>query len=219
MTERFRSETTNAIYRYLLDKILSGELKPGDRIPETSIAEILHVSRTPVRDALRDLATANVVTLYPNKYSEITVFDSERMRDVGITKICLDRLAIRLAIYYGSRAEYEVLRELAETCYQRALEDNYSGRVDADSDFHLELSRITKNRTLFQLERNLLIQLEYLQATNYLNAEDPKEQYEGHLRIVSALEKGDAEAGMEAITKPSLKFYNVEGIPDSLYEG
>ena len=35
MTERFRSETTNAIYRYLLDKILSGELKPGDRMPRS----------------------------------------------------------------------------------------------------------------------------------------------------------------------------------------
>ena len=172
MTERFRSETTNAIYRYLLDNILSGELKPGDRIPETSIAQVLHVSRTPVRDALRDLATANVVTLYPNKYAEIAVFDSERKREVGITKICLDRLAIRLAIYYGSRAEYGVLRELAETCYQRALKNDYSGRVDADSDFHLELCRITKNRTLFQLERNLLIQLEYLQA-----AEDRNEPF------------------------------------------
>ena len=208
MTDRFPSAAANAIYRYLLENILAGELKPGDKIPETSIAQALNVSRTPVRDALRELAAANVVMLYPNKYSEITVFDSERMREVGITKISLDRLAIRLAIYYGSRAEYEELRRLAELCYQKARENDYAGRVNADSDFHLELSRITKNRTLIQMERNLLIQLEYLQTANVLNAEDPKEQYEGHLRIIEALETGDVEAGMEAITRPS-----------ALYEG
>ena len=147
------------------------------------------------------------------------MFDQEHIREVGITKINLDRLAIRLAIYYGSRAEYEVLRELANVCYQKALDNDYAGRVDADSDFHLELCCITKNRPLIQIERNLLIQLEFLQAANCLNAEDPKLQYEGHLAIVEALEKGDVEAGMEAITRPSLLFYNVEGIPRSLYQG
>ena len=219
MTDRFSSVTTNAVYHYLLDRILAGELKPGDRIPENSIAQSLSVSRTPVRDALRELAAANVVTLYPNKYSEITVFNAERMREVGITKINLDRLAIRLAIYYGSRAEYRVLRELAEICYQKAREQDYAARVNADSDFHLELCRITKNHTLIQIERNLLIQLEYLQAANYRNAEEAQSQYENHLRIVEALENGDVEAGMEAITHPSLNFYRVEGIPAALYTG
>ena len=219
MTNRFFSAATNAVYHYLLDQILAGQLKPGDRIPETSIAQALNVSRTPVRDALRELASANVVTLYPNKYAEITIFDRDRMREVGMTKITMDRLAIRLAIYYGSRAEYETLRGLAELCYQKAEENDYAARVRADSDFHLELCRITKNRTLIQIEHNLLIQLEYLQAANCLNAEDPWDQYEGHLRIVEALERGDQEAGMEAITKPSLRFYQVEGIPLELLKG
>lgn len=218
MTDRFTSASSNAVYRYLLEHIYSGELKPGDKIPETSIAQSLNVSRTPVRDALRELAAANVVTLYPNKYSEITVFDRDHMREVGITKINLDRLAIRLAIYYGSRAEYEKLREQADFCYQKALENDYPGRVNADSDFHLGLCHITKNRTLIQIERNLLIQLEYLQMANCLNAEEPREQYEGHLRIVDSLQKGDVEAGLEAITRPSLAFYNVDGIPFSLIE-
>ena len=63
------------------------------------------------------------------------------------------------------------------------------------------------------------IQLEYLQAANYRNAEEAQAQYEGHLRIVEALENGDVEAGMEAITHPSLNFYRVEGIPAALYMG
>lgn len=218
MINRFYSATTNAVYQYLLEHIISGELKPGDKIPETTIAQSLHVSRTPVRDALRELAVTNVVTLYPNKYSEITIFDKDRMREVGITKINLDRLAIRLAIYYGSRAEYEGLKVFAETCYRKGLENDYSGRVNADSDFHLELCHITKNRTLIQIERILLIQLEYLQIANYLNAEDPEAQYKMHLRIIEALKNGDVQAGMEAITRPSLSFYNVEGIPSSLFD-
>ena len=51
------------------------------------------------------------------------------------------------------------------------------------------------------------------------NAEEAQAQYEGHLRIVEALENGDVEAGMEAITHPSLDFYRVEGIPAALYMG
>lgn len=219
MTNRFYSPATNAVYHYLLEQILSGGLKPGDKIPETSIAQVLNVSRTPVRDALRELAAANVVTLYPNKYSEISVFDDDRTREAGVTKVTLDRFAIRLAVYYGSRAEYEELRRLAEICYQKALENDFAARISADSDFHLELCRITKNRTLLQIERILLIQLEYLQAANYLNAEDPETQYASHLRIVDALERGDTAAGMEAITSPSLGFYQVGGVPLDLLEG
>ena len=216
MTDRFYSAYSNAVYRYLLEHIYSGDLKPGDKIPESSIAQSLNISRTPVRDALRELAAANVVTLYPNKFSEITLFDAARMRDVGITKINLDRLAIRLAIYYGSRAEYEGLRNLADLCYQKAMENDYPGRVNADSDFHLELCRITKSHTLIQIERNLLIQLEYLQIANYINAEDPKIQHEGHMRIIDALEKGDLDAGLDAITNPSIAFYGVKDIPLNL---
>ena len=160
-----------------------------------------------------------MITLYPNKYAELAVFDRERVREVGITKITLDRLAVRLAIYFGSRAEYGELRRYADNCYRLAMENNYSGRMSADSNFHLELCRITKNRTLTEIERSLLIQLEYLQSADYLNAEDPAQQYADHMKIVDALESGDVMAGLDAITKPSLGFYYVEELPQSLYEG
>ncbi|MBR0092607.1 MAG: GntR family transcriptional regulator [Lachnospiraceae bacterium] len=218
MLDRFHAGMSEQVYQYLTDMILSGEIRPGDAVPENAIATRFHVSRTPVREALRELSKEGILYLSPNRHAEVAIYDEDRVREIGVTKSVLDRLAVRLAVYYGSRAEYEKLRDYANACFQAAKENNKAERIRADSNYHWELCRIGKNRSLMKLEKTLIIQVEYLQAARYLAAEDPKDQYDAHIRVVEALEKGDAAAGMEAITKPGIDFYNLAALPPDLYE-
>ena len=85
-------------------------------------------------------------------------------------------------------------------------------------DYHYELCKIGKNRTLMDMQHTLLLQLSYLQAARCLNAEDPKDKYNTHLQIIDALYRGDAAAGRELITAPSVRFYDLTDLPQSLYE-
>ncbi|MDY3249076.1 MAG: GntR family transcriptional regulator [Candidatus Choladocola sp.] len=216
--EQFQANMTGEIYQYLLDMILSLEIKPGDHIPEAQIAQKFGVSRTPVREALRDLAQNGIINIYPRRYAEVAVFDQQRVRELGIAKISMDRLAINLAVYYGSKVEYENLRKYAEQCYEAAKGNDTLNRVKADMDYHYELCKTGKNRTLMDMQHTLLLQLSYLQAARCLNAEDPKEQYNTHLQIIDALYRGDAAAGRALITAPSVRFYDLTDLPRSLYE-
>lgn len=206
------------IYVYLFNLILSRKLAPGDRIQEMAIAKEFNVSRTPVREALRDLAKDGIITIYPSRYSEVAEFDEQKVKDIGLAKIFFDRQALKLAGYYGSRADYARLREIAETCYQEAKKGHRAESIKADSDFHWKLCRIGKNSALISLEKQIMIQVEYLQAARYLDAENPETQYESHIHIVEALERGDIEAGLRYITEPNLKFYNLTDLPSKIYE-
>ena len=111
-----------------------------------------------------------------------------------------------------------MLRKCAEDCYGAAKAGQTAQRIKSDAEFHWELCKIGKNRSLMELEKIIIIQVEYLQAARYLIAEDPMTQYQVHLEIIDALEKGDIEKGVAAITEPSIGFYNMKGLPSSIYE-
>ncbi len=218
MKKKFENAVSEQIYQYLINMILSLEIRPGDKIPEASIAQKFEISRTPIREALRDLAKDGIINLYPNRFSEVAVYDEDRVKEVGMMKIYLDRMSVKLASYFGSRAEYVKLREYAANCYEAAKKNDILNRIKADSDYHWALCKIGKNRSLMQLEKSLLIQIEYLQAANYLQAEDPDEQYHSHMKIVDGLESGDVELSLSEITEPGIRFYNLKQIPPMLYQ-
>lgn len=217
MKQKFEKAVSEQIYQYLIDMILSLEIKPGDKIPEATIAQKFAISRTPIREALSDLAKDGIINVYPNRFSEVAIYDENRVKEIGITKICLDRLSFKLASYYGNRADYAKLREYAKDCYEMAMKNDLLNRIKADSYYHWALCEMGKNWSLMRMEKSLIIQIEYLQAANYLQAEDPEEQYRSHIKIVEALEIGNMELGLEQITEPSIRFYNLKGIPEAIY--
>ena len=61
-------------YETLKNMILSQQIKPGEHIPEIKLANQLGISRTPMREAIKRLAADGIVTMYPNRYAEVTVF-------------------------------------------------------------------------------------------------------------------------------------------------
>ena len=80
MKKNFTNAVSEQIYQYLIDMILSLEIKPGDKIPEAFIAQKFDISRTPIREALRDLAKDGIINLYPNRFSEVAIYDQDRVK-------------------------------------------------------------------------------------------------------------------------------------------
>ena len=102
------------VYDHVKDQVMSLELKPGDKITEAMLVEELQISRTPIREGLRLLARDGVVTLYPNRFAEITVFSPKDIYDMGAVRISLDVLGSRLAVFRGSNADFSRLEKLAQ---------------------------------------------------------------------------------------------------------
>src|SRR4029077_6395283 len=89
---------TVAVLEAIKHAILTGELGPGQALVETDLAEVLGVSKTPVREALKTLAGAGLVTMTPYKGAAVRVVDDEQARHVYDARLLLEPEALARAV-------------------------------------------------------------------------------------------------------------------------
>ena len=92
---------TVAVLEAIKHAILTGELRPGQALVETDLAEVLGVSKTPVREALKTLAGAGLVTMNPYKGAAVRVVDDEQARHVYDARLLLEPEALARAVTRG----------------------------------------------------------------------------------------------------------------------
>lgn len=108
------------VYEYLKDMILNMKLVPGEKVPESKIAEHFGISRTPIREAMRRLENEGLIEIYPNRFAQIATFSTDYVQQLGIVRLELEKLAVQLAIFYGCNADFMKLRTVADRCYEAA---------------------------------------------------------------------------------------------------
>ena len=85
--------------------ILAGHLRPGQGLVETDLAGMLGVSKTPVREALKTLAGAGLVTMSPYKGAAVRIVDGDLVRSVYDLRLLLEPEAVRRAVACGGHGE------------------------------------------------------------------------------------------------------------------
>jgi len=201
------------VYQHLRDMILSLQIKPGERVPESKIANQFGISRTPIREAIKQLANDGIVTIYPNRYSEVSVLEPKLMQEIGSIRIALDVVAARLAILYGSNYDYAQMDRLNEACFQAAMREDMATRIKMNCAFHLELNRISQNTELFMIQKRLYLKLEFMQACCYANVETKEEQYRQHKSMMEALYNRDADKLISLLTLHERHFHAMSEEP------
>ncbi len=96
-------------YRHLCEAIVAGQFKPGEKLTIRGLAADLEISPTPIRDALRRLATERVVDLEPNRYISIPRLTVEALRELRDVRMNLEGIAVERA---ALRIEPDTLAEL-----------------------------------------------------------------------------------------------------------
>lgn len=207
------SSNTNlneAVYQYVLDQILSTKYKAGDKIPEAKIAAEFGTSRTPIREALRRLADDGIINIYPNRMAEVARWDDETIHQIGLMRIHLDTLAVRLAVFYASNADFVQMFEHAKLCLKAGEEGNVAIRIREDCAFHCDLSRISKNKQLYEFSQNIALKVEFIQSYRgiaYLGS--PEVQYAQHEKLHQALLSRDSKTACALIVKYHSDFHGM----------
>jgi DNA-binding GntR family transcriptional regulator len=178
-------------YRYLLGRIRMGELKPGDRVVPEEVATEIGMSRMPVRDAFRRLATQELLTIRPNRGAIVRGLDQAQVIEVFEMRAVLEGLAAVSAMNAIGSAELKELEHRLEMMEERA--NNVSDWIGAHRDFHLYLCGFSgKPRLLAQISAlHLTIEPHmrlWLQA-----AAAPLSSREEHGLIIDALKRKRAE--------------------------
>jgi DNA-binding GntR family transcriptional regulator len=181
----------------LLQRIVSGELQPGDRLVETRIAQELGTSQAPVREALRDLELLRLVESEPFRGSRVRVIDEEEMIDVFPVRASLEELAARLAAE-KLEGDVSVLEVELEAMRDAVKRGDTNALARHDIAFHQLIVEAAGNPVLEQCWKSLGVESP-ITVSLYGVTMDPEQAADRHLTLIDAIRSGNANAaGREA---------------------
>ncbi len=180
----------DVVFNTLRRAILKGELEPGERLMEITLANKLGVSRTPIREAIRKLELEGLVIMIPRKGAEVAKITEKDLKDVLEVRASLEMLAIELACERITEGEIEDLRQTCQAFVESIdiLEpDDLTLLAERDVAFHDVIFKATKNARLIQILNNLREQM-YRYRMEYLKMTSAREQLvDEHLQILDAI--------------------------------
>ena len=168
----------DVVFKTLRQAILTGELKPGERLMEIHLANKLGVSRTPIREAIRQLELEGLVIMVPRKGAQVASITEKSLTDVLEVRLALEKLAVELACKRISYEQKEILKEKMLEFEQLAGTDDASLIARADVAFHDAIFESTGNMRLGQMVNNLAEQM-YRYRFEYIK------DISGHEKLVS----------------------------------
>ncbi len=147
---------STSIKRILLDRIVKGELVPGERIVESRLAKELEISQSPVREALRDLAAIGLVDIESRRGARVRQPTAKELRDVSEVRSEIDAFAARLAAERLDDDTIDQLRQAHQQMIDCHKDGDYVGMTAADAEFHRLIAHASGNdaveRVFSQLE-------------------------------------------------------------------
>ena len=188
----------DVVFNTLRQAILTGDLKPGERLMEIHLADKLGVSRTPIREAIRKLELEGLVTMIPRRGAEVAQITEKSMMDVLEVRRAMDALCVELACERITEEELEALREACEAFGEAVKSKDIKVIAKADVALHDIIVQATGNRRLVQLINNLSEQM-YRYRFEYLKDCSRHENLiEEHRVIYESIVKRDKEAASNA---------------------
>lgn len=189
------------VFNQLRNDILNGKYEPGDNLIETRLSEELGVSRTPIREAIRQLELEGLVQSIPNKGAIVKGVSAQDIEDIYTIRMMIEGLAAKWAAEKITPEELEELKEAIE------LEEFYTIKNDAnhllkfDSKFHDIIFKASKSKPLMLM---LSTFHHYVQKARNTSLESPvraKEVLEEHRAIMQAIIDRDPERAEKLTTQ------------------
>jgi DNA-binding GntR family transcriptional regulator len=181
-------------YKRLRQGIRVGEFRPGQRLREAELATLLNVSRTPIREAIRRLASDGLIEFAPSRGVMIINLDKQQVRELYALRETLEGAAARLAAQHASPAEIAAMRELLEAG-KLAQEPGQLARLNRL--FHQAIHDAAHNRYLAQALVQLSDSLALLPGTTFEVPGRSEAAYEEQLAIVDAIESRELKKAEE----------------------
>ena len=167
------------------DAIRSGRLKPGDRLIESALAERLDVSKTPVREAIRDLERQGLVQQHPRRGSFVRSMTVQDLREIRTLRATLEGLAMRLGMEQGNTEPW--IEELQSLIVQIRESSSSSDMNELHVQFHVALSSRSQNGRLDEMLASLQAQTRIFLSFVHLLYEGPGEIADEHLEFIDVI--------------------------------
>lgn len=186
------------VFKTLREAIITGDLKPGERLMEIKLADELGVSRTPVREAIRKLELEGLVIMTARKGAEVAPINEKDLKEVLEIRKSLESLACELACRNVTDKNIEDLRAINREIEEAVQRGDIETITHKDVIFHDMINSLSRNNRLVSMLHQLK---EHIYRYRFEYIKDMRNKgtiVEEHERIIEALiERNDKNAKRE----------------------
>ena len=188
-----KSSLSEYVFDTIREAILNGKYKENDLLKENALATELGVSRTPVREALKQLELEGLVLLIPNKGASVIGFSKKDVKDIYEMRALLEGLCVKKAI---ENINDDIINELFEIL---DLNSYYlsKGKMDAilelDNKYHQVIYKAANSRMISQTLSDFHHYLERMRKTTLNDIERAQKSHVEHQKIANAIKERNVE--------------------------
>jgi len=187
------------IFNILTEEIISGLLKPGTKLEEIALATRFKVSRTPIREVLRDLAAKGLVQLVPRKGVLVAEIGIDELSDMLGAECELEALCAQIAAHRMSLLENKQLERVHELADQVVKKSDANAYLELNKKFHNLICLGTHNQLLNEIVGNLRTRLSGFRQAQSKTEKRLQISHHEHQLILEAILNSDAKAAFESM--------------------
>lgn len=177
----------------LADEIVRGVIGPGVPLDEASIAERFQVSRTPVREAIRQLEAIGFAEARPHRGAVVPHFTPDKLNEIFLVMSELEALCARLAAEFATDADKKMLQDVHFACRDAAHDGDIALYYELNSKFHETIYAIGHNSFLAEVTVGVRNRVAPFRKAQFQSFGRLKRSVEEHEMVVAAILAGDEE--------------------------
>ena len=204
-----RSPLSTQAYNFLRQKIISMELPPGMPLIEARISRELGASRTPVREALRQLASEHLIDVFPQSGNVVAPIKVELVKNAVFIRSALEIANIRTL---ARQINAKQLLELQHNLQRQELalkEESYDQFYELDEQLHCSFFRFCGREQVWKLILSIKPHLDRARILTLPFSDMASRAFTYHQSLVSAVEKGDPDSAEENMKSHLDSFNNI----------
>ncbi len=178
----------------IAESVLSGDFPPGFRLDETALAERFGVSRTPVREAIRLLASTGLIDVRPRRGASVATATSAQLEMLFGAMAEIEATCARLAAVSMTPIERRRLQSRHEAMAELVLRDDREAYAATNIDFHTQIYLGAHNEILSQLAQGLRRRLAPFRRAQFRSEGRASRSQAEHAAVVKAIQACDATA-------------------------
>lgn len=194
MTETSYRTMTDVAYEHILREVHTGALKPGDKIVIERITRKLNIGRTPVREAVKQLASEGILTLDPYKSPRVREISLDDVRDIYEVRKIIEPRAAVLALDHFSPTDVTSLRRLCDEAHEAVSHGRIEEYITLNKDFHFLIYKRSGNKWLLKYIQLLWYFARWVNVPTLFDQSITQKYLASHAAICEAIERKDAAA-------------------------
>ena len=206
------------VFDKIRSDILNGKYKRGEELVESSIGKELGISRTPVREAIRQLELEGLVQLVPNKGAFVTGISEKDVRDIYLIRARLEGLAARMAAKNITPELLDAMEETVVLSEYHAKKEHYEQVCEMDSKFHKLLYKASGSRILEHTLTDFHQYVQRVRMASIMKKRRMEKSNDEHDAILTAIREHDEEKAELVATRhisntvENLKNYDIDSV-------